>query len=215
MGDGTQQLHARRSHRLHFEWPGLCALRMTRPSCQGTSAERALFSCHSNRRSPNLLAFKCHDSRDSDGGLREGIGQRAPDMCGIYAPSFIMVFLLVLQATCRARRSFLRRCFSPGSQRWQKMHETPLEQPFECMKAHGLHKPSECLMEPTVGTSGEPSAGVVGGPNHRDSGICSGKKGAAACGADKAGASGGGGKASAKLTMPRCGALAGGGGSAS
>jgi len=53
----------------------------------------------------------------------------------------------------KARFSFWRRFFSPGSQRWQNWQSLPVTQPLECRKAQGLHSPVPCVTEPMLGRS--------------------------------------------------------------
>ena len=43
-----------------------------------------------------------------------------------------------------------RRFFSPGLQRWQKLHEMPSAHFPLCTKAQGLHCPRWCLLEPAL-----------------------------------------------------------------
>mmetsp|Transcript_69232 Transcript_69232/g.214772 ORF Transcript_69232/g.214772 Transcript_69232/m.214772 type:complete len:407 (+) Transcript_69232:99-1319(+) len=68
-----------------------------------------------------------------------------------------------VRSFCTSRRcwtfSFLRRCFSPGWQRWQKGQAKPFVHPVVCTKAQGLHLPMAWPDEPALGSSGEPSAG--------------------------------------------------------
>eukprot|EP00416_Gambierdiscus_australes_P041833 CAMPEP_0171108898 /NCGR_PEP_ID=MMETSP0766_2-20121228/69823_1 /TAXON_ID=439317 /ORGANISM="Gambierdiscus australes, Strain CAWD 149" /LENGTH=98 /DNA_ID=CAMNT_0011570515 /DNA_START=53 /DNA_END=350 /DNA_ORIENTATION=+ len=52
---------------------------------------------------------------------------------------------------CAALASRLRRRFSPSLQRWQNWHEMPLTHPALRANAHGLHLPTACTAEPTVG----------------------------------------------------------------
>ena len=52
-------------------------------------------------------------------------------------------FALLIFSRCR-------RFFSPGLQRWQKLHEMPSAHFPLCTKAQGLHCPRWCLLEPTL-----------------------------------------------------------------
>mmetsp|Transcript_25127 Transcript_25127/g.77507 ORF Transcript_25127/g.77507 Transcript_25127/m.77507 type:complete len:202 (-) Transcript_25127:292-897(-) len=63
----------------------------------------------------------------------------------------------------RSSFSFLRRFFSPGSHKWQNWHAGPCWHPVLCTKAHGLHWPEAWPADPTLGSSGEPGAGWLGG----------------------------------------------------
>eukprot|EP00411_Alexandrium_monilatum_P098944 CAMPEP_0175802322 /NCGR_PEP_ID=MMETSP0097-20121207/87981_1 /TAXON_ID=311494 /ORGANISM="Alexandrium monilatum, Strain CCMP3105" /LENGTH=250 /DNA_ID=CAMNT_0017113655 /DNA_START=124 /DNA_END=873 /DNA_ORIENTATION=+ len=58
----------------------------------------------------------------------------------------------------KARFSFWRRFFSPGSQRWQNWQSLPIEHPLELTKAQGLQRPAKCPADPALGSPAAASA---------------------------------------------------------
>mmetsp|Transcript_10184 Transcript_10184/g.35667 ORF Transcript_10184/g.35667 Transcript_10184/m.35667 type:complete len:258 (-) Transcript_10184:708-1481(-) len=66
-----------------------------------------------------------------------------------------------LQVFNNCLRSFCRRPFSPGAQRWQNLQSMPLWQRSVRAKAQGLQVPRAWKAEPTVGKHGVPSLGAA------------------------------------------------------
>mmetsp|Transcript_34666 Transcript_34666/g.89562 ORF Transcript_34666/g.89562 Transcript_34666/m.89562 type:complete len:240 (+) Transcript_34666:336-1055(+) len=66
-----------------------------------------------------------------------------------------------LQIFNNCLRSFCRRPFSPGAQRWQNLQSMPLWQRSVRAKAQGLQVPRTWKAEPTVGKHGVPSLGAA------------------------------------------------------
>mmetsp|Transcript_59146 Transcript_59146/g.183373 ORF Transcript_59146/g.183373 Transcript_59146/m.183373 type:complete len:224 (+) Transcript_59146:486-1157(+) len=71
-------------------------------------------------------------------------------------------------------RTCLRTFFSPGGHKWQKLHATPFEQPPLKTKAQGLQMPRRCHLEPSDGSSGEPSSSCGSALSSRSTGTPAG-----------------------------------------